>query len=41
MPEVRELDDIEGAYFFVDRKSGKAIFISLWESKQAMKEATR
>jgi hypothetical protein len=39
MPEVRELDGIEGAYFFVDRKSGKAIFISLWESEQAMKRS--
>jgi serine phosphatase RsbU (regulator of sigma subunit) len=39
MPEVRELDGIEGAYFFVDRQSGKAIFISLWESEQAMKRS--
>ena len=36
LPSIRELDGIEGAYFFVDRHSGKAIFISLWESEQAM-----
>jgi serine phosphatase RsbU (regulator of sigma subunit) len=33
---VRELQGIESAYFFVDRQRGKAIFISLWESEQAM-----
>jgi hypothetical protein len=27
LPGIRELDGIEGAYFFVDRHSGKAIFI--------------
>jgi serine phosphatase RsbU (regulator of sigma subunit) len=36
---LRELDGNEGAYFFVDRKSGKAIFISLWESEQAMQRS--
>jgi serine phosphatase RsbU (regulator of sigma subunit)/quinol monooxygenase YgiN len=39
LPGIRELDGIEGAYFFVDRHSGKAIFISLWESEQAMKRS--
>ena len=39
LPWVRELDGIKGAYFFVDRHSGKAIFISLWESEQAMKRS--
>ncbi len=39
MPGIRELDGIEGAYFFVDRQSGKAIFISLWESEQAMQRS--
>ncbi len=39
LPGVRELDGIEGAYFFVDRHSGKAIFISLWESEEAMKNS--
>ncbi len=39
MPGIRELDGIEGAYFFVDRQSGKAIFISLWESEEAMQRS--
>jgi serine phosphatase RsbU (regulator of sigma subunit) len=39
LPGIRELDGIEGAYFFVDRHSGKAIFISLWESEQAMQRS--
>jgi serine phosphatase RsbU (regulator of sigma subunit) len=39
LPGLRELDGIEGAYFFVDRHSGKAIFISLWESEQAMQRS--
>jgi heme-degrading monooxygenase HmoA len=39
LPGVRELDGIEGAYFFVDRQSGKAIFISLWESEEAMNKS--
>jgi serine phosphatase RsbU (regulator of sigma subunit) len=36
LPGVRQLQGLEGAYFFVDRQRGKAIFISLWESEQAM-----
>ena len=39
LPGLREVDGNEGAYFFVDRHSGKAIFISLWESEQAMKRS--
>jgi len=39
LPGIRELDGIEGAYFFVDRQSGKAIFISLWESEDAMQRS--
>ena len=39
LPGIRELDGIEGAYFFVDRHSGKAIFISLWESEDAMQRS--
>jgi hypothetical protein len=33
---LRQMDGFLGIYFFIDRKSGKAIFISLWESEQAM-----
>ena len=36
LPGVRQLQGLESAYFFVDRQRGKAIFISLWESEQAM-----
>jgi serine phosphatase RsbU (regulator of sigma subunit) len=36
LPGVRELEGLESAYFFVDRQRGKAIFISLWESEDAM-----
>ena len=39
LPGVRQLDGIEGAYFFVDRQSGKAIFISLWESEEVMNKS--
>ena len=31
-----KMDGYKGAYFFMDRKSGKAITISLWESEEAM-----
>jgi len=33
---MRQMNGYEGSYFFMDHKSGKAIFISLWESEQAM-----
>ena len=36
LPRLRQLDGFEGAYFFVERQSGKAISISLWESEEAM-----
>jgi serine phosphatase RsbU (regulator of sigma subunit) len=36
LPGLRQLEGLESAYFFVDRQRGKAIFISLWESEQAM-----
>ena len=39
LPGLRQLDGNEGGYFFVDRNSGKAIFISLWESEQAMQRS--
>jgi heme-degrading monooxygenase HmoA len=31
-----KMDGYEGAYYFMDHKSGKAITISLWESEEAM-----
>ncbi len=39
LPGLRQLDGNEGGYFFVDRNSGKAIFISLWESEEAMQRS--
>jgi heme-degrading monooxygenase HmoA len=36
LPRLKQTDGYEGAYFFVDRQSGKAISISLWESEEAM-----
>jgi serine phosphatase RsbU (regulator of sigma subunit) len=33
---LRQMDGYEGLYFFVDRLSGKAISITLWESEEAM-----
>src|SRR5215204_7164853 len=36
---VRQLEGLEGTYFFVDRQRGKFIYISLWESEQAMKRS--
>ena len=33
---MRQMNGYEGSYFFMDHKSGKGIFISLWESEQAM-----
>ena len=39
LPRLRQMDGYEGAYFFVDRQSGKAITISLWESEEAMRRS--
>jgi len=33
---LNQMDGYEGSYFFMDRKSGKAITISLWESEEAI-----
>jgi len=37
--KLRQMDGYEGSYFFMDRKSGKAITITLWESKEAMQRS--
>ncbi len=34
--KLRQMDGYEGSYFFMDRQSGKAISITLWESEEAM-----
>jgi heme-degrading monooxygenase HmoA len=37
LPRLHQLDGFEGAYYLVDRRSGKAISITLWESEEAMR----
>jgi serine phosphatase RsbU (regulator of sigma subunit) len=34
---MRQMDGFLCSYFFIDRKSGKAVAITLWESEQAMR----
>jgi heme-degrading monooxygenase HmoA len=33
---LNQMDGYKGAYAFIDRQSGKAITITLWESEEAM-----
>ena len=33
---LREIEGFEAAYFLVDRDAGKAMSITLWESKEAL-----
>jgi heme-degrading monooxygenase HmoA len=33
---LRQLDGAKGAYFLLDRSSGKALTITLWESEEAL-----
>ena len=33
---LRQMNGYKGSYAFIDRKSGKAIAITLWESEEAM-----
>jgi heme-degrading monooxygenase HmoA len=37
LPRVHRLDGYEGTYYLVDRRSGKAISMTLWESEEAMR----
>jgi heme-degrading monooxygenase HmoA len=37
VPRVQEIDGFEGVYFLVDRQSGKALSITLWESEETMR----
>jgi serine phosphatase RsbU (regulator of sigma subunit) len=34
-----KMDGFEGSYYFMDRQSGKAILITLWESEEAMQRS--
>ena len=33
---LRQLDGFKGAYFLVDRDGGKAMSVTLWESREAL-----
>jgi heme-degrading monooxygenase HmoA len=37
LPRVKQVDGFEGVYYLVDRESGKALTITLWESEEAMR----
>ncbi|MCA1687435.1 MAG: antibiotic biosynthesis monooxygenase [Actinobacteria bacterium] len=37
LPRVQQVDGCEGVYYLVDRESGKALSITLWESEEAMR----
>jgi heme-degrading monooxygenase HmoA len=37
LPRVQQVDGFEGVYYFVDRESGKALTVTLWESEEAMR----
>jgi heme-degrading monooxygenase HmoA len=37
LPRVKQVDGCEGVYYLVDRESGKALSITLWESEEAMR----
>ena len=36
LPRVKQVDGFEGVYYLVDRQSGKALTITLWESEEAL-----
>ena len=37
LPRVQQVDGFEGVYYLVDRESGKALTITLWESEEALR----
>ncbi len=37
LPRAAEIDGYKGAYFLVDRQSGRSVSITLWESEEAMR----
>ena len=37
LPKVNQIDGFEGLYYLVDRESGKALSMTLWESEQTMR----
>jgi heme-degrading monooxygenase HmoA len=37
LPRIQQIHGFEGVYYLVDRESGKALTITLWESEEAMR----
>ena len=37
LPRIKQVDGFEGVYYLVDRQSGKALTITLWESEEALR----
>ena len=37
LPRVQQVDGFEGVYYLVNRESGNALTITLWESEEAMR----
>ena len=37
VPRVKQVDGFEGVYYLVDRQSGKALTITLWESEEVLR----
>ena len=37
LPKVNQIDGFEGLYYLVDRESGNALSMTLWESEQTMR----
>ncbi len=37
LPRVQEVEGFEGVHYLVDRQSGRALSMTLWESEEAMR----
>ena len=37
LPRAQQIDGFKGAYYLVERHSGKSVSITLWESEEAMR----
>ena len=37
LPQARQMDGVKGVIALLDRQSGKALSVTLWESEQAMR----
>jgi heme-degrading monooxygenase HmoA len=41
MPAVKKMAGFKGAYFLVNRKSGKEVSITLWDTEKDMQASTK